>query len=197
MPVKLRLRRQGRKGAPFYSIVAADARAPRDGKYIERVGHYNPVKEPAQVFVDHEIAIKWLRNGAQPTHTVKSLLRHAGVNLKFALLKQGKPEAEVERIVGKWWNEKQSKDKKKIVMVDVHGRLIKNLDQLAGKEEVVAEKAAPTPAPAPVSTEAPTESEVEAAPVVEEAAPAAEAEAAPEATPEAPASEEAPEKAAE
>ena len=83
MPVKLRLRRQGRKGRPYYHIVAADSRSSRDGKFLERVGSYNPVADPAEINVDHELALKWLQNGAQPTDTVRAILRYTGVNLKF------------------------------------------------------------------------------------------------------------------
>lgn len=105
MAVKLRLRRQGRSKAAQYSIVAADARAPRDGKFIEKVGFYNPKKEPAELYLNEEIALKWLSRGAQPTDTVKSLFRHAGINLRFALIKQGKSEEEQKRIYDRWWSE--------------------------------------------------------------------------------------------
>lgn len=109
MPVKLRLRRQGRKGRPYYHIVAADSRSPRDGKFLEKVGSYNPVTNPAEIQVDHDVAIKWLQNGAQPTETVKAILRYTGVNLKYALIKQGKSEEEVERIYSKWVADKQAR----------------------------------------------------------------------------------------
>ncbi len=118
MPVKLRLRRQGRKKAPHYSIVAADSRAPRDGKYIEKVGTYNPIKQPAQVYINHEAVIKWLGNGAQPTNTVRSILRHAGITLKYALIKQGKSEEEMDRIFTRWKNEKMRKSKQTFIMMD-------------------------------------------------------------------------------
>ena len=173
MPVKLRLKRQGRKKAPHYAIVAADSRAPRDGRYIEKVGHYLPTVHPAQVYVDHEAAIKWLKVGAQPTTTVRNLLRHAGVTVLFALQKQGKTEEEIEAIYGKWRREKDAKKKKKVISVDIHGNPL----------EPVPESAKPvTPKPVPVEepkAEAPAE---EAAPEVEtpaEEAPAAVAEEAP------------------
>ena len=73
MMVKLRLKRMGAKKAPFYRIVAADSRAPRDGRDIEVIGTYNPVGEPAKVQINEEAALKWLRNGAQPSDTVRSL----------------------------------------------------------------------------------------------------------------------------
>lgn len=106
MSVKLRLSRQGRKGRPYYYIVAADSRSPRDGKFLQKLGSYNPVADPAIINVDHDAALKWLLNGAQPTDTVKSILRYTGVNLKFALMKQGKSEEEVDRIYTKWIDDK-------------------------------------------------------------------------------------------
>ena len=77
--VKIRLRRMGAKKAPFYRIVVMDGRKARDGQYIEQIGYYDPTKEPAVVKIDTEIAKKWLDNGAQPTETVRSLLKSAGV----------------------------------------------------------------------------------------------------------------------
>jgi small subunit ribosomal protein S16 len=77
--VKIRLRRMGAKKAPFYRIVVADARAPRDGRCIEEIGTYNPLTEPATVTVDVEKAQTWIKNGAQPTDTVRGLLKKAGV----------------------------------------------------------------------------------------------------------------------
>lgn len=77
--VKLRLKRMGKKGAPFYRIVAADSRSPRDGRFIEQIGTYNPTKAEEKVTLDKELAKKWLSNGAQPTDTVSSILSHEGV----------------------------------------------------------------------------------------------------------------------
>ena len=77
--VKIRLRRMGAKKAPYYRIVVADARAPRDGRCIEEIGTYNPLTEPATVTVDVEKAQTWIKNGAQPTDTVRNLLKKAGV----------------------------------------------------------------------------------------------------------------------
>ncbi len=79
MAVRMRLKRMGQKKAPFYRIVVADSRSPRDGKFIEQVGYYDPTKEPAEIKVDEEIAKKWLSTGAQPSETVKKLLKIAGV----------------------------------------------------------------------------------------------------------------------
>ena len=77
--VKLRLKRMGKKGAPFYRIVAADSRSPRDGRFIEQIGTYNPTKAEEKVTLDKELAKKWSSNGAQPTDTVRSILSHEGV----------------------------------------------------------------------------------------------------------------------
>ena len=77
--VKIRLRRMGAKKAPYYRIVVADSRSPRDGRCIEEIGTYNPLTEPATITVDAEKALKWINNGAQPTDTVKALLKKANV----------------------------------------------------------------------------------------------------------------------
>ena len=90
MAVKLRLMRMGAKKRPFYRVVAADSRYPRDGKFVEVVGTYNPVALTDNIKVDDEKALKWLRNGAQPTDTVKDILSKAGVMKKFHDEKQGK-----------------------------------------------------------------------------------------------------------
>ena len=79
MAVRIRLRRVGAKKEPFYRVVVADSRYPRDGRFIEELGYYNPLTNPAQVKIDREKAEKWISNGAQPTDTVKSLLKKAGV----------------------------------------------------------------------------------------------------------------------
>ncbi len=79
MAVKMRLKRMGAKKNPFYRVVVADSRYPRDGRFIEEIGTYNPVVEPAQINIDAEKAQKWLKNGAQPTDTVKSLLKKNGI----------------------------------------------------------------------------------------------------------------------
>ncbi|MDO4880491.1 MAG: 30S ribosomal protein S16 [Capnocytophaga sp.] len=85
MPVKIRLQRHGKKGKPFYWVVAADARAPRDGKFLEKIGTYNPVSNPAQIELNVDLAVKWLHNGAQPTETARRILSYKGVLLKYHL----------------------------------------------------------------------------------------------------------------
>lgn len=79
MAVKIRLKRMGANKRPFYRIVVADSRAPRDGRFIEEIGYYNPISEPKQIEIDNEKAEKWLKNGAQPTTTVKSLFKKNGI----------------------------------------------------------------------------------------------------------------------
>ena len=86
MPVKIRLARHGRKARPFYHIVIADGRAPRDGKFIERIGSYNPTTNPAIIDLNFEKALEWLLKGAQPTDTVRAILSHEGVMYKKHLL---------------------------------------------------------------------------------------------------------------
>ena len=78
--VKLRLKRMGKKKAPFYRIVAADSRSPRDGRFIEEIGTYDPTKDPSEFHINEELAKKWLDNGAQPTATVEKLLKLAGIS---------------------------------------------------------------------------------------------------------------------
>jgi small subunit ribosomal protein S16 len=79
MAVKIRLRRMGAKKAPFYRVVVADSRYPRDGRFIEEIGTYNPLVEPAEVKIDAEKAQQWIKNGAQPTDTVKALFKKNGI----------------------------------------------------------------------------------------------------------------------
>lgn len=90
MAVKIRLKRMGAKKAPFYRVVVADSRSPRDGAFIEKIGTYNPLTNPAEIKVDEELTLKWLNNGAVPTDTVRNLLSKAGVMKKFHDQKQGK-----------------------------------------------------------------------------------------------------------
>ncbi|MCH5170519.1 MAG: 30S ribosomal protein S16 [Oscillospiraceae bacterium] len=79
MAVKIRLRRMGAKKAPYYRVVVADSRYPRDGRFIEEIGSYDPMKNPAEIKIDAEKATKWIQNGAQPTDTVKVILKKSGV----------------------------------------------------------------------------------------------------------------------
>ncbi|MBM7647157.1 small subunit ribosomal protein S16 [Bacillus ectoiniformans] len=90
MAVKIRLKRMGAKKSPFYRIVVADSRSPRDGRQIETVGTYNPVVQPAEVKINEELALKWLQNGAKPSDTVRNLFSNEGIMEKFHNAKHSK-----------------------------------------------------------------------------------------------------------
>ena len=113
MPVKIRLQRHGKKGKPYYWIVAADARSKRDGKYLEKLGAYNPNTNPATVELDVDGAVKWLQNGAQPTDTAKNLLSYKGALLKNHLVggvrKGALTEEQAEAKFTAWLEEKTGK----------------------------------------------------------------------------------------
>lgn len=113
MPVKIRLQRHGKKGKPFYWIVAADVRSKRDGKYLEKLGIYNPVTQPATIELDIDSSVKWLRNGAQPTDTAKRILSYKGAMLKKHLLagvdKGALTEEQAETKFQAWLSEKEDK----------------------------------------------------------------------------------------
>ena len=113
MPVKLRLQRHGKKGKPFYWIVAADARSKRDGKYLEKLGVYDPNKNPAIIDLNVDGAVTWLQNGAQPTDTARAILSYKGVMLKNHLaggIKKGAlTEEEAEKKFQAWLDEKANK----------------------------------------------------------------------------------------
>jgi len=113
MPAKIRLQRQGRKFQAIYSIVVADSRAPRDGKFIESLGQYNPNSNPATIVLDFNKALEWLQNGAQPTDTCRAILSYKGVLYKKHLLdgvKKGAfDEAEAEKRFQAWMTEKEQK----------------------------------------------------------------------------------------
>ena len=113
MPVKIRLQRHGKKGKPLYWIVAADSRAKRDGKYLEKLGAYNPNTNPATIDLDVDGAVKWLENGAQPTDTAKAILSYKGALLKKHLaggVKKGAlTEEQAEAKFNAWLEEKAAK----------------------------------------------------------------------------------------
>ncbi len=117
MPVKIRLARHGSKRKPFYYIVAADSRAPRDGRYIERIGSYNPNTDPASIDLNFEKAIEWLNNGALPTDTCKTILSEKGVLYKNHLIKGiAKGALTQEQVDAKfetWLNDKEQKTQAK------------------------------------------------------------------------------------
>ncbi|HMC01023.1 MAG TPA: 30S ribosomal protein S16 [Flavobacteriaceae bacterium] len=113
MPVKIRLQRHGKKGKPYYWIVAADARSKRDGKYLDKIGAYNPNTNPATIELDVDGAVKWLQNGAQPTDTARAILSYKGAMLKNHLAggvnKGAFTEEEAEKKFQAWLDEKAAK----------------------------------------------------------------------------------------
>lgn len=117
MPVKMRLQRKGKKGQAFYHIVIADGRAPRDGKFVELIGTYNPLTIPASIELDHDKAVKWVENGATPTETVRAILKYKGVIYKIHLNKGVKKGAltqeQADAKFQSWLLEKESKIKTK------------------------------------------------------------------------------------
>jgi small subunit ribosomal protein S16 len=111
LAVRIRLRRIGTKKKPFYRIVVADSRSPRDGRFIETLGQYNPIEKPAAVKVDEERVYYWFKKGALPTETVNSLLRRIGLMRKWAALKKGAEVSEME--ISNYIPERRKKKKKK------------------------------------------------------------------------------------
>jgi len=113
MPVKLRLQRHGKKGKPFYWIVAADSRAKRDGKFLEKVGTYDPNTNPATIDLNLDSAVKWLHHGAQPTETTRAILSYKGALLKHHLdggvRKGALTQEQAEEKLAKWLEEKSGK----------------------------------------------------------------------------------------
>ena len=113
MPAKIRLQRHGKKGQPFYHIVVADSRSPRDGKFIEKLGTYNPLTDPAQIKINFDRALYWYSVGAQPTDTARSLLSKTGVMMKYHLMrgvqKGAMTEEQAEIKFQNWMKEKEAK----------------------------------------------------------------------------------------
>jgi small subunit ribosomal protein S16 len=113
MAVKIRLARKGRKKLAYYHIVVADSRSPRDGRYIERIGTYNPVTDPATIEIDFNKALDWLQKGAQPTDTCRAILSYKGIMLKKHLLEGVKKgafdEAEAEKRFNEWMKQQEEK----------------------------------------------------------------------------------------
>ena len=137
MAVKIRLQRHGKKGKPFYWIVAADSRSKRDGKYLEKLGTYDPNQQPASIELDFDSALSWLGKGAQPTSTAKGILSYTGVLMKKHLdggVKKGAfTEEEAKKRFDKWMKEKSAKVEKKIE--DVKTSLESNKKEARLREE--------------------------------------------------------------
>ena len=225
MPVKIRLQRHGKKGKPFYWVVAADSRSKRDGKFLEKLGIYNPNTNPATVEIDVDSAVKWLQNGAQPTNTARTLLSRKGALLKHHLLKGvakgALTEEQVEERFTAWLAEKDAANTAEISALNKEKEAAKakaleaekeanekraaeiaaaNAPQPEVTEEAVEEVAEETPAEEVAEETVETPAAEEVVEEVAEEAPAAEetpAEEVAEETVEAPAAEEVVEEAAE
>ena len=198
MATKIRLQRHGKKGKPFYHVVAADARAKRDGRFIEKIGTYNPNTNPATIEVKHDRALYWLGVGAQPTDTARAILKHTGAiyhnHLLKGVAKGALTEAEATKRFEAWYSEKQAKIEAKRNNINSAADKA-HAEQLAAEKKVSDERAAKIAAAASeMAAEAEAEAEAAAEAAAEEAAPEAAPEAAAE---EAPAEEAAPEAAAE
>ena len=195
MAVKIRLARGGRKRKPFYHIVVADSRAPRDGRYIERIGNYNPNTNPATINLDLESAVNWLQKGAQPTDTTRAILSYKGAMYKNHLMvgvnKGSITEEQMNERFDAWMSEKTAKveakqsgladaklkEKAAIMAAEVKRKeaiadkvLAKNSELTEAVEEEVAEATEGAEAVAEEAVEAATEEVVEAAEEVVEAA---------------------------
>lgn len=145
MAVKIRLARHGKKAAPFYHIVAADSRAPRDGKFIEKLGTYNPITNPATIELNFERALDWLMKGAQPTDTCRAILSYKGVLYKKHLLggvaKGAFTEAEAEARFNKWLEAKNGKIEAKTNKIATDAKSVEKA-RLAAETKVKEERAA-------------------------------------------------------
>ena len=182
MAVKIRLQRHGKKGHPIYWIVIADGRSKRDGKYIEKIGTYDPNTNPATIELDFDSSIKWLEKGAQPTNTAKAILSYEGVllrkHLNLGVSKGAFTEEEAKKKFDEWKKEKSAKIQKKIE--DLASTLESNKKEARKREEEYSKKRA---------EDSKAKKEAKAA----EEAPAEEAPAEEAPAEEAPAAEEAPE----
>jgi len=187
MPVKIRLQRHGKKGKPFYWIVAADARAKRDGRYLEKIGTYNPNTNPATVDLNIDSAVKWLEKGAQPTDTARTLLSYRGALLKHHLQggvrKGALSQEDADKKLEAWLQQKDaliqakidglSSDKAKAKAEKLAAEKAVNEKRAADAKALVEEAAAEEAAAVATEEEAVAEEET---PAAEEEAPAAEEE---------------------
>ncbi len=195
MPVKIRLQRHGKKGKPFYWVVAADSRSKRDGKFLEKLGTYNPNTNPATINLDVDGSVKWLQNGAQPTDTARAILSYKGVLLKNHLLggvrKGALTEEQVEEKFNAWLEEKEKGIQAKVDGLDKAKADAKAKALEAEKEVNEKRIAAALPEVEEATSAEATEATVEAAEAVAEEATEAVEAAAEETAPteEAPATE--------
>lgn len=161
MAVKIRLQRKGRKQRPFYHIVVADSRSPRDGRFIEKLGTYNPMTSPATIDIDREKAYEWIANGAQPTDTVRAILRFKGVLLKKHLqrgvAKGAFSQEEADARWQQWVDAKESK---------IAARVAKTAEAKSARLAEIS--GTPPPPPKPVVVAEPVAPAAEAPEVTEE-----------------------------
>ena len=190
MSVKIRLQRHGKKGKPFYWVVAADARSKRDGRYLEKIGTYNPNTNPATIDLNIEKAAQWLHNGAQPTDTARAILSYTGALLKHHLdggvRKGALTQEQADAKLAAWLEEKAAKvnakkDGLSKAQADVKAKALKaekevNAKRIAAAAQAEADAiAAATPAVEEEATEAQEEVAVEETPAAEESNEATEA----------------------
>lgn len=197
MSVKIRLQRHGKKGKPFYWVVAADARSKRDGKYLEKIGTYNPNTNPATIELDLDSAVQWLHNGAQPTDTARAILSYKGALLKHHLdggvRKGALTQEQADAKLTQWMDEKAGKvDAKKDnlskAQADAKAKALKAEQEVNAKRIAAAAQAEADLIAAEEAANAPAVEEAQDAPAVEAAA----EEVTEVAAEEAPATEEAP-----
>ena len=190
MAVKIRLARKGRKKLAYYHIVVADSRSPRDGRYIERIGTYNPVTDPATIELDFNKALDWLQKGAQPTDTCRAILSYKGIMLKKHLLEGVKKgafdEAEAEKRFSEWMKQQEGKIESK------KSKLEKSADDSKMNRVEAEKKINENRAAAIAKKNAQMAAKAEAAEKAEAGAPEATADAVTEETIAAPAAEEKP-----
>jgi small subunit ribosomal protein S16 len=181
MPVKIRLQRHGKKGKPYFWIIAADSRSKRDGKFLEKIGFYNPTTNPAQIDLDVDSAVKWLQNGAQPTDTARAILSYKGALMKNHLAggvrKGALTEEQAEAKFNEWLEQKSgSIDHKKATLSEAKDKA--KAEKLAAEKAVNEKRAADAAAAAAPAEEVSEEAEVEteAAETASEETPATEVE---------------------
>jgi small subunit ribosomal protein S16 len=167
MATKIRLQRHGKKGKPFYHVVVADSRAPRDGKFIERLGSYNPNTNPATIVLNFDSALDWLNKGAQPTDTARAILSYKGVlykkHLQGGIKKGAFDEAKAEELFAQWVEAKDTKIEGKktgLATAKEEAKKAALAAEAKKKEEIAAAVAAKN---APVEEEAPAEETEEVA----------------------------------
>ena len=163
MAVKIRLKRMGKKKQPFYRTVVADSRAPRDGRSIEKIGHYNPIPDPAELVINEERLFHWMDQGAKPSDTVFSLLRGRGLTLKYELKSRNADEATISKEMHKWELARDERGKK---VAAVESAKLAAAEAAKQEEEDAAKKAEEAEEAAKKAAEA--EEAAKAAEVVEE-----------------------------